>query len=89
MKNKPMKPKGRIHHTRGVYNNGEYKDNGVHSHFLDQHIQYNTTMRFGRALFVDGWCVHKGYLDDKRIAEIERQLKKKPVVMDRDTQPYH
>ena len=44
----------KIHHTRGVYANGEYKDNAVRAEDLESHIEYNKTFRFGRALLVDG-----------------------------------
>lgn len=50
----------KIHHTRGVYPNGEYKDNAVLAEHLEGHIEYNKTFRFGRALFVDGVMVYAG-----------------------------
>lgn len=60
----------KIIHTRGVYPNGDYKDNGVLQEDLDNHIEYNKTFRFGRALFVDGKCVYEG------IGVSEKLLKK-------------
>lgn len=39
----------KIHHTRGVYANGEYKDNAVRAEDLESHVEYNKTFRFGRA----------------------------------------
>jgi len=51
-----------IHHTRGVYTNGDYKDNGVSSEQLARHIQFNIIMRPGRALFVDGFCLYDGVI---------------------------
>lgn len=50
------------HITVGVYKNGDYKINVVREEHLEDHILYNTTMRFGRALFVDGKCIYDGYL---------------------------
>lgn len=58
----------KIHHTRGVYSNGEYKDNAVLHEHLPDHIQYNKDFRPGRALLVDGVVVHNGYLNDEQLA---------------------
>lgn len=57
----------KIHHTRGVYNNGEFKDNGVSAEHLAEHIEYNKTFRFGRALLVDGVVVYNGYLSNEQL----------------------
>lgn len=57
----------KIHHTRGVYNNGEFKDNGVLAEDLAAHIEYNKTYRFGRALLVDGVVVYNGYLSNEQL----------------------
>jgi hypothetical protein len=62
------------HHTVGVYNNDEYKENCVPSGELEQHVQYNIDMRPGRALFVDGKCVHRGYLSEERCKAWEEKL---------------
>ncbi|EEM24955.1 hypothetical protein bthur0002_55970 [Bacillus thuringiensis Bt407] len=32
-------------------------------------------MRFGRALFIDGECVHTGYLSDKKIETWSNKIK--------------
>ena len=55
----------KIHHTRGVYSNGDYKDNAVRAEDLQKHIEYNKTMRFGRALLVDGVVVYNGYVSEE------------------------
>lgn len=57
------------HVTVGVYSNHTHVTNIVRPEDLVGHIEYNRVMRFGRALFVDGVCVHKGYLNEKDIAE--------------------
>ncbi len=75
-----------IHHTRGVYADGSFKDNGVKSENLQDHIAYNKQFRPGRALFVDGKCVHHGYLDAKECEKIERTIE--GIRMGRDTAPY-
>lgn len=77
-----------IHHTRGVYNNGEWKDNGVTSEHLASHIWYNLTMRPGRAFFVDGFCLNDGYLGSERTKAIEKELQANPIKMAKDTAPY-
>lgn len=78
-----------IHHTMGVYRNGERKHNGVTSANLQNHIAYNITYRPGRALFVDGKCLHHGSLNAAQIATIEEELKLNPVVLREDSAPYH
>jgi hypothetical protein len=52
----------KIHHTRGVYPNGDFRDNAVSAEDLEGHIQYNKFWRFGRALFVDGVLVYAGHV---------------------------
>lgn len=59
----------KIHHTRGVYANGDFKDNAVLDSDLADHIEYNKTFRFGRALLVDGKVVYNGYLTDEQLAK--------------------
>jgi hypothetical protein len=78
----------KIHHTRGVYSDGSFKDNGVADTSLKEHVEYNLKMRPGRALFVDGKCVNQGYLTREQCDRIERQLKKNPIHMKKDTAPY-
>lgn len=54
----------KIHHTRGVYPNGDYKDNAVAAEDLEHHIEYNKMFRIGRALLVDGVVVYNGYVPE-------------------------
>ncbi len=78
-----------INTTIGVYANGDMKFNGVPDDKLEGHVQYNTTMRAGRALFVNGKCVHKGNLNDDLIALLERQFSSdSKYVLHKDTKPY-
>ena len=67
------------HHTVGVYNIDEYKENCVPSFELEQHVKYNISMRPGRALFVDGKCVHQGYLNEERCKAWEEKIKNWPM----------
>lgn len=76
----------KIHHTAGVYSNDSFKTNGVSEEFLAGHTEYNLTMRPGRGFFVDGKCVHKGYLTDEQVAKFEEKFKDSKAT--RDTQPY-
>lgn len=78
----------KVHHTMGVYNDGSRKHNGVAHTDLAGHIDYNLTMRPGRAFFVDGKCHNVGYLGKERCDAIEAELAAKPVVMPRCTAPY-
>jgi hypothetical protein len=75
------------HLTVGVYNNDTCKTNGVSSENLADHIQYNTKFRFGRALFVDGKCVHRGYLSEGRCNDWEEKIKTFRLP-EKDTAPY-
>lgn len=77
-----------MHVTVGIYNNNEYKYNIVEDEDLEKHIEYNKTFRFGRALFVDGKCVHKGYLSDERIKEWEKRISEMEFDMSHPTIPY-
>lgn len=63
------------HITIGVYNNNTYKINIVKPDHLESHVEYNKIFRPGRALFVDGKCVHSGYLSEQRIIEWEDKIK--------------
>lgn len=78
----------KIHHTMGVYNNGDRKHNGVFPEHLKDHIEYNLTYRPGRAFFVDGKCLNTGYLGKERCDEIEKGLAAKPFPQTRCTMPY-
>ena len=77
-----------IHTTIGVYPDGSTKINGVLDENLESHIDYNLVMRPGRALFVDGKCVHEGFVAKGILKTIETDLKNKPIVMTKDTAPY-
>lgn len=72
----------------GVYANGERKINGVPAENLGNHILYNIQNRWGRAFFLDGVCIYKGYLSWEQCWEIEKELKEKPLKIERDTAPY-
>lgn len=61
-----------------VYNNGDEVIQAVAKDDLSNHIEYNTIMRFGCALFIDGQCIHNGYLDKDRIHTIEELIKANP-----------
>lgn len=78
----------KIHTTIGVYANLEYIVNGVLDKHLEEHINYNKTYRFGRALFVNGKCVYKGNLSNKEILSFEDELKENPIIKTVCTQPY-
>lgn len=63
------------HISVGIYASGQYVINIVKEKDLANHIEYNKTFRFGRALFVDGKCLNKGYLSDKDIAKWTDKIK--------------
>lgn len=62
------------HTSVGVYKNLDYESNCVCSNELEQHIEYNKTMRFGRALLIDGKVVYKGYFSEEDIPMLEEKF---------------
>ena len=60
--------------TVGVYSNLSYVVNGVLPEHLEDHIDYNKVMRFGRALLVDGKVVHTGYFSESDIPMLEEKF---------------
>lgn len=83
-----------VHTTIGVYANWKklghngYRINGVWDYHLTDHIEYNKTFRPGRALFVDGKCVHRGYLTFEDVKELEEKFKAEKFKQTRCTAPY-
>lgn len=53
-------------HTRRVYPNGDYVDNGVREEDLADHTKYNLTFRFGCAFIVNGKVKSLGYHADEQ-----------------------
>lgn len=80
---------GKIHTTIGVYLNGDYKTNGVHEEHLEDHINYNKTMRPGRALIVDGVIVYLGYYDQESLEALMVNKKLVDISVEHCTAPYH
>ena len=74
-----------IHTTVGVYKDGSMKSNGVKSEDLANHLSYNLTMRRGRALFLDGFCIHQGNLSNDELEDAKTKL---PEAETQDTRPY-
>lgn len=58
-----------------IYNNGD-RVTVTRKADLDEWLEFNSTFRFGCALFVDGRCVHRGYMENQadRVLELEREL---------------
>ena len=79
------------HITVGVYKNGDYHINVVREEHLEDHILYNTTMRFGRALFVDGKCIYDGYLTPSECDAWEAKMPEitKNVNINKASEKYH
>lgn len=77
-----------IHTTIGLYADGSFKMNGVKPEHLQDHIEYNKTNRWGRALFVDGKCVYGGYLSDEQTRRFEEHIKLENLKANKCTAPY-
>ena len=76
-----------IHHTRGVYPDGTFKDNGVDSLLLPGHIWYNMKFRPGRALIVDGFCIHESSIGCNE-EDIKSAIEATKEPKESDTAPY-
>jgi len=81
----------KIYSSVGVYPNGEIVTNGVSEYNLLTHIGYNVFYRPGRALFIDGICVHKGLLSLEDIEKYRKLIGMSPekFTSTTDTAPYH
>ena len=77
-----------IHTTIGLYADDSFKMNGVKPEHLTDHIYYNKTYRWGRALFVDGKCEYSGYLSDEQTRNFEERIKRENLKADKCTAPY-
>lgn len=78
----------KIHTTIGIYPNGSFKLNGVKDEHLEHHIEYNKTLRPGRALVVDNKIVYHGYLTEEQINKIIKDNDLESVLFGKSTEPY-
>jgi|GEM_PF-6128058 len=67
-----------IYSSIGVYQNGDRHYNNVKRDDLEDHLAYNFGFRPGRALFLEGKCIHAGYLLQDRIEALEREFAEIP-----------
>ena len=77
-----------MHLTVGVYMNGQYKYNVVRDEDLEDHIEYNKTFRWGRGFFVDGKCIHQGYLSGEQVRNWTKRISEMDIDMSKPTIPY-
>ena len=77
-----------IHTTIGVYSDGSFKVNGVKSEDLINHIDYNKTFRFGRALIIDGKIEYQGYLSKEDLEKIIKEKNLANIKITSCTAPY-
>ena len=82
-------PEKRIYSTIGVYPDGEKKFNGVASQDLGSHIVYNINNRPGRALFLEGRCIYRGFLDSETISKLEKEFSETPHKPNSVSESYH
>lgn len=80
--------KEQFYHSRRIYNNGDYVDNLVLGEHLKEHVEHNCLYRPGTALFIDGICVNKGYLDDFMCTQHSELLKHFDKSLLKHTVPY-
>lgn len=71
---------GKVYHTVRVDSRNAGRSsqtvNSVSGGHLAEHIDYNKTMRFGQALFVNGHCVFTGYLSNNDCRKLQKQFLK-------------
>lgn len=63
------------HLTLGIYPNGDYQFNVVRDEHLKDHIEYNTTMRPGRLLYVDGERKYDGMIKQEYLDKYDEIAK--------------
>lgn len=79
----------KIYTTVGVYGDQSYVVNGVRIKDLPEHVKYNINHRIGRALFVDGICIHHGFLTIPEVLKWEQKIANDPeFTLEVDTAPY-
>lgn len=83
-----LRPDQKIHHCVGVYSSGDKIHNGVLSDDLNHHIEYCKTFRPGRAIFVDGKCIYRGYLTEQECVVVEKELQESSFKITKVTRPY-
>ena len=77
-----------VNHCRRVYINGDFYDNGVIKQHLYEQIKYNKECRPFSAFFVNGVCVHRGYLSKERCSEIEELIQGLEIKISASPLPY-
>lgn len=77
------------HISVGVYANGNHVINIVREEHISDHIDYNIHMRPGRALFIDGECINKGYLKDESVDKWKEKIKEMNIDSSTSSERYH
>jgi len=77
------------HITVGVYSNQTFKKNVVRPEDLKRHIDYNLRMRPGRAFFVDGSCIYRGYLTEEECLEWKEKIQQMNIDLSIPSKVYH
>lgn len=64
-----------IHQKINVYANGDRKiNNSMPDNLLLGEVRFDYAFKFGRAIFVDGKYIFRGYLSEEKCLEIEKEL---------------
>lgn len=77
------------HVSVGVYASGDHVINIVKDEHIIDHIEYNKLFRFGRALFVNGECLNKGYLKEEDIVKWQDKIKAMNINSSMTSEKYH
>ena len=77
------------HISVGVYANGDHIINIVRDEHIIGHIEYNQQFRPGRALFVNGECINKGYLKDESVDKWKEKIKEMNIDSSTSSERYH
>lgn len=76
----PLLGTKKIHTKIAVYVNGDRKiNNSIPDNLLLGEVRFDYAFKFGRAIFVDGKYIFKGYLSEEKCLEIESDLQKEEM----------
>lgn len=79
-----------MHLVVSVYMNGRYKYNVVRDEDLEEHITSikNKQGKYGNGLFVDGECIHQGYLSGEQVRNWTKRTSEMNIDISKPTLPY-
>lgn len=72
---KPLLGTKKFHQKIAIYVNGDRKiTHGISDDFLLGEVRFDFAFKFGRAIFIDGIYIFRGYLSEEKCITIEKEL---------------